>query len=386
MIPILIISFCILGVFSNFPHWPSWLTCLQSTFQGKGVPAKAKLNQLKFLFIHVIQAPARGAANCIDELIFKGYKKVQIEPIFIVGQPRCGSTLLHRTMAKSGHHLAIRHYQWRYPYVCIQKLFQVFRLEGYFQNISYWPSGKKGSEAEKMHPNRLNDWEEDGIFFEENLCHHFFVFLRFPYKNVLNKCSEYSSLGTISRRKFIQEHKKAIQKIAWSQNMKHVSYLSKEVVSHSMIPDLVKEYPKAKFIIVVRKSGDFMSSLIPLVRVSTTTKNGGYDPCNDCTWVNLVTRKIQKDCLYLCKLSEELIAKESQYLLRSEQLFGDVEHTIMNLYSWLDLSVSHYFTAELSNIKNRQQSRNKGYANQPLDLDMKGFQPYDDFVTNISSQ
>jgi len=377
-----ILTLSALAFASNFPHWGSWFICFKSSLRGR-LPFRSKLRQWAFLASHVLIAPLRGLANLVDEIFFFGYKKVDIQPVFIVGEPRCGSTLLHRTMAKSDHHLAIRHYEWRYPYVCIQKLFKILRAEHVFGKINYWPSGAVGSKAQKMHPNRLSDWEEDGIFFEENLCHHFFLFLRFPYVEVLRGAGDYSSLNPKFKAKFIREHKKSIQKIAAAKQRKTVSYLSKEVVSHSMIPDLLKEYPTARFIIVVRKSEDFMTSLMPLVRVSTSTKNAGYDPILDDQWSDLIVEKISKDCQDLCRLSRDVMPKQSQFILRSEQLFANISETVMDIYDWLELPISQDYCRELSSVSEKQLRRKKGYSNHSFQTRPDDFGDYDKFVASI---
>lgn len=379
-VALLIAVTAVLAAGTRFPHWPSLLLLGQCTIQGR-MPLIAKKEQAQYLLLQIVLAPFRGAASLIDELLFYKYKRVQIEPIFIIGEPRCGSTLLHRTMALSGHHLAIRHYEWRYPFVVIQKLFQWLNLDKAFANISYWPQGKAGSEAAKMHPDRLSDWEEDGIFFEECFCHHFFIFLRFPYERVLRHASNFDSLANGQKKVFMKEHRKAIQKIAYYQGYSHISYLSKEVVSHEMVPHLLAEYPKAHFVITVRKSGEFLSSLIPLARASTMAKNAGYDPSGDPRWQQLILERIGRDCRLLVGLCHQEIPMERQYRLPAVKLFADIPGTIADLYQWLGIDLTADYRAYLLALASNQTTRERGYVYKSQQFD--GFAAYDQFVDEL---
>ena len=383
---IIIILICSLTILlawlSPFPHWPSWCICLKEAFT-RSLPLSAKSRQFKFLAINLVLAPFHGLVAVIDDLIFSGYKNVVIEPIFIIGEPRCGSTFLHRTMALSGNHLAIRHYQWRYPSVFLQKIISFFAIDKVFENLNYWPKSNEGSVAEKMHANNLADWEEDGIFFEEKLNHHFFMFLRFPYPNVLKNATDYKTLSARHRKKFLFEHKKAVQKIAHAQGLIHISYLSKEVVSHSMISDLINIYPNAKFICTVRESYKFLSSLIPLARISTATKNNGFDPKSLQYWEELILKKIQTDCLILREFSIRHSSNKNQLLIHSDRLFSNPAMSILSIYKWLDIPLAKDYFEQIYEISKSQKSRKKGYANNLLDYNRDDFELYDNFVRAV---
>ena len=374
----------ILYVISPFPHWPSWVRCCLETIKGD-LPRAAKYSQFIFLFSQLAMAPFHGLAALIDDIFYSQYNSVGITPIFIIGQPRCGSTLLHRTMALSGEHLTIRHYQWRYPFVCFLRLFRVLGLDKFFSRISYWPVSSAGTQAKKMHPNNLADWEEDGIFFEEKLCHHFFMFLRFPYDGILQHACDYKSLSIDNQLRFLREHKRAIQKIACAQNLQQVSYLSKEVVSPSMIPDIINVYPNARFIVVVRESSEFLSSLIPLVRFSTATKNKGYDPSLNKNWQDQVVRKFEENCEILCNMCEYNISSKHQFLIHSNQLFGDIDLTIKSIYNWLRIDLTNDFKTKIELASKKQHQRNKGYENEELRINYYSFARYDEFVRSILS-
>jgi hypothetical protein len=164
--------------FGPFPYWPTTLRVAWFVLT-KSMPIRAKLKQCWFLSITFILVPFRTLFWYLDEVLFPSYREIQIEPVFIIGEPRCGSTLLHRTLAKSKRDfLAVRHLEWRFPFLSIQLPIAWLGLQRVLGGISYWPDSPVGNLAACMHPNRLEDWEEDGLFFEELFCHHFFIFLQ----------------------------------------------------------------------------------------------------------------------------------------------------------------------------------------------------------------
>ncbi|MEX0595492.1 MAG: hypothetical protein WD512_03250, partial [Candidatus Paceibacterota bacterium] len=50
-----------------------------------------------FLFLHFFGVFFISFGRLVDEVFFRGYKKVDLNaPVFIISNPRCGTTFLHR--------------------------------------------------------------------------------------------------------------------------------------------------------------------------------------------------------------------------------------------------------------------------------------------------
>ena len=63
---------------------------------------------------------------------------MNVNPVFIIGQPRSGTTFLHRTLAADNQNfIAIKHYEWRYPFISFQKLMKYSGLWKLLYNKSY---------------------------------------------------------------------------------------------------------------------------------------------------------------------------------------------------------------------------------------------------------
>jgi hypothetical protein len=255
-------------------------------------------------------------------------------------------------------------------------------LRQFLGGISYWPDSDVGNLAARMHPNRLDDWEEDGIFFEESFCHHFFIFLRFPYPQLLDIVDNFASLPEQAQQMMLERHHKAIQKVAYLKKDQPRYYLSKEVTSHDKIPFLLQLYPNARFIVLIRESKDFMSSLVALMEASTSAKNAGYAPTSNPTWLPTVQARMQQDCAKLVDLCRDTLPAEQQLGIYSPDLFRDIPSTVERIYGWLGLEFKDTVKNELVQQSKRQLERDKGYINETTIF--PGFEDYDQLVQSYA--
>ena len=234
-------------LFSPFPYWTTYWVLWRHVLldQTPGITLMARVRQAKLLTRYFLLTPVWTLLWYLDDLFFPRYKQMQVKPVFIIGEPRSGTTLLHRTLgADSKRYFAIRHIEWRYPYIIVQKLIETLGLTEKLKHLNYWPNTEIGQEAARMHPNNLYDFEEDGIFYEERFLHHFFIYLRFPYPALLNYLDDYPSLPPRVQRQILDAHRKVIQKVMYLRGDPGLKYLSKEVTSHNKIPYLLGLYIK----------------------------------------------------------------------------------------------------------------------------------------------
>ena len=67
-----------------------------------------------------------GAGRYIDSIVYKAMRKPLTEPIVIVGNPRSGTTFLHRFLIKQNIGSGSQLWQMIYPSITIQKLMKPF--------------------------------------------------------------------------------------------------------------------------------------------------------------------------------------------------------------------------------------------------------------------
>lgn len=383
IVTILLVIMIVSVMLSPFPYWKTYLLLWKITLFVKppGITVKAKIKQASFLLKHLFLCPVFTVFWYIDEFFYAEYKKTHPTPVFIIGQPRSGTTFLHRTLANdSATFLAIKHIEWRYPFISIQLLLNKLKITQKISSKNYWPKNAVGEIAAKMHPNLLSDWEEDGIFFEECFLHHFFIFLRFPYPELLPHLDNFDSLPDKVKMRLLKMHQIVVNKMIYLHGGTANYYLSKEVTSHDKIPHLLKLYPSAKIIVCVRESKGFMNSLLPLVKYSTQAKNQ-IDPKNIIGWDDCIKTRMENDSKLLVTLCNDIIPSEMQTRITYNSFTRNLVETILYIYEELNLEVQPDYLDFLKRSVSRQETRFKGYNNDMTTF--SGFEEYDDFVDVI---
>lgn len=365
---------------SPFPYWRTYWVLWRAVLFAPGT-LQAKRRQTVFLIKAGAGAPLWTLFWYLDEILYPDYRRRDVQPVFIVGQPRCGSTFLHRTLAAdNGVCFAVKHIEWRYPFISLQKLIQRLGLDKNLGGADYWPDTDAGRLAAKMHPNTLADWEEDGIFFEENFLHHFFIFLRFPYPGLLSYVDSFPELPPRIQKRMLDVYVKTLKKIQYLRGPESLFYLSKEVTSHKRIPALLEVFPAARFIVIVRPAQHFMSSLSALMRMSTRSKTGG-DPGELAWWREEFMGRMQADSRRLVGLCRDVIPIDQQVRVSSNLFVNEPAQAVALIYRELKLDISERFAAHLALLKKRQEERQRGYDYDQLRLE--GFEEYDAFVREI---
>lgn len=372
--------------FSPFPYWKTYSILWYTVLFDKNdiIDGAARRKQARFLSKYALLCPVWTLLWYLDDFFYPEYKTISVRPVFIMGQPRSGTTFLHRTLAADENNfVALRHIEWRFPYICFQKLLSRASWAKKIMQRDYWPDSSAGRVASKMHPNKLSDWEEDGIFFEECFLHHFFIFLRFPYPDLLKYLDNFPALPEKVQNKMLETHRKVIQKIMFIRGDNNKYYLSKEVTSHNKFQKILKLYPGAKFIFSVRHSADFMNSLLSLVRFSTSSKIG-VDPINIPMWKKVFVERMKRDSNLLCELCEDKVENDNQVRIMFNRFTRDIVSSTEHIYSTLGFELFQSYRAHLNMINERQQERDRGYDYEKNAY--QGFEAFDAFVNRIDSE
>lgn len=370
-------------ILAPFPHWPSYFALWRSVLRG-AAPLGMRARQAWFLLKVGAVAPLRTFLWYLDELLYPDYRARAVRPVFIIGQPRCGTTLLHRTMAEDTRtFFAVRHYEWRYPFIALQKAIRLLGLERWLGRRSYWPRSPEGRLAARMHANLLSDWEEDGILFEEAFLHHFFIFLRFPDPQLLPHVDGFTALPPRTRKHFLDIHQRVIQKVQYLRGPEPRIFLSKEVTSHDKLPSLLEKYPDGQYIVITRKANSFMASLQGLMQASTLVKTS-VNPITIAGWRDAFVDRMREDSRRLVDLCRHTIPASNQLLVPSDHFVREVASTVRGLYGRLALPMSPEFAAHLDRTQEASLQRDRGYNYDEVSVD--GFEYYDSFVDEITTR
>jgi hypothetical protein len=371
--------------FSPFPYWTTyrvlWRKVLFDPTPEIGVAAR--LRQAKFLIQHLLLAPLGTGLWYLDDIFFPEYRSMQVRPLFVIGGPRSGTTLLHRTLgADTERFFAVRHIEWRYPYIIVQRLIEATGLADRLQHRSYWPDTEAGRAAQQMHPDNLYDFEEDAIFYEERFLHHLFLFLRFPYPGLLTYLDDYPALPELIQRRMLMAHRKVIQKVMYLRGNSSLQFLSKEVASNNKIPALIELYPDARFVLIIRPAEEFMGSLMALVRKSTAVKTG-VDPIDIPGWQEAFIERMGENSALLADLCEQRIAPDRQVRTTFAEFTADIPAGVRSVYRRLGETPSDAYLGHLEGIAVEQRGRTRGYSYTAMGAG-KGFSRFNQFAATVA--
>lgn len=374
-----VLSGVILTFFSPTPYWPEWFRLVWLTVFDDHLSVKAKKKICGFMLSAAVFWPVGILMRLIDEiaLIFLACQKDdQIQPIFIIGTPRSGTTLIHRLLIQSSVDLfGITHLQWRYPSFLLHWILAVSKLDVVLGSADYWASkGNRDTKAiSSMHPNLLGDYEEDAILFEERLCRHLYMYLHVPIESVYRpyspssrqRASLINRLGDFIINDYYSFVVRCLSGLPYNYRKR---FISKEIAETCRVHSLRKRYPKSRFIVVTRKPRDFISSLKPLLSLSTMMKTDDDSHINSASWWATWERWIVEHCDQLADIHENYKSDEAFYFVNFEEFSSNPRHIISDMIRFCAVNPRDDFNNFMADFESRQKSRQKGYSYSIIDI------------------
>lgn len=247
-------------------------TIWYSFFKAEGTPGRLTPKRLLVLLIIFFLYPlwhfSIRLAYGLDMLFYPQVKQQNIEkPIFIVGNFRSGTTLLHRLLAKDDQFTGMKTWEIYIAPSIIQRKFVhwVMRINRLIGN----PIKKIINSFEKalrqysyMHPTGLDQIEEDGhIFLHTWSTYNIFAFFPFPdlIKNYIYYDEQVSEEQKEQDMTYYQE---VLQRHIYANNGKR--YISKSPTYSAKVKTLHEKFPDAKFINLVRSPLNVIPSSVSM--------------------------------------------------------------------------------------------------------------------------
>lgn len=241
-------------------------------FKSEGTPAKLSpkrffINLLIFLFWPVWLFSIR-IAYLLDNLVYPEHQSQEVkEPVFIVGNFRSGTTLLHRLMAKDDQSTSFTSWElYLAPSVVGRKFYQWLMKVNYaVGNPARWIIrlfDRIVANEAYMHKIGLNEAEEDGqVFFQVWSSFHLLAF--FPFPKLIREYIYYDDqVPADVRQHDMDYYSEIIKKHIYSHGGRR--YLSKNPSHSPKVKTLHQHFPDAKFINIVRNPLQVIPSSISL--------------------------------------------------------------------------------------------------------------------------
>ena len=367
-------------IFSPIPSWRAVNKLIRAQLSSSiALSTKLQLSchiaSLVLYFpIHLIVLPIDFCVACFVRRFSQ-----PSSPVFICGTPRSGSTLLHRLLIDSSPDLfGITHYEWRYPSIVIQLISTALGVKQWLSAKDYWQSSPVRQEVTRMHPNTLGDYEEDAILFEERVGFHPYQFLHAPISS-LNSRFSFSSLP--ESRSFFSLRKRLFRlydlTISNLYPLKIPSriFVSKEVASNDRLEDMYKQWPESRFIVITRLPSDYLSSLRPLLELSTLSKTSSNSYIQDPSWWNSWYTWLVQQASFLTSFFLNHINEQPSRVLhvRFEDLMATPRDQLKRIYTFLDLRLTSTFESVVAEFEVSQGSRARGYEYNAIKIGPKDF-------------
>ena len=196
------------------------------------------------------------AGRLLDHLFFPGIRKPLQNPILIVGNPRSGTTFLHRFLIKQGFGTGSELWQMIYPSITLQKIIKP--ILPIMEIIS--PARHHSTEA---HKTSLSSIETDDVSLLFRFFDGFFLygfFLSFDEDDLFDWVDP--KLRDTSKRDF------AWFESMWNRNMisnKGDRYIGKLFSLSGNLPAFQQRFPDAKILYMIRDPLNMIPSGLSLV-------------------------------------------------------------------------------------------------------------------------
>jgi len=294
----------------------------------------------------------------LDEVLFIGYRKTKIEkPVFIISNPRSGTTHLHRLMT-----LDKERYAFFLTYNTIGNSILFNKLVSFigkidkhigrpFHKFFKWTEKVFFGGWKNIHPISWSGSEEDEALFVFNYSSPVIGIL-YPYMktyNWVNFPDEYSPKKAKRLRNF---YKNSLQRFMYSEG-KGKTLLSKNVFSTGRIKLILDCFPDARIIYPVRHPYEAVPSLISMF-AKPWKSIYKFIPINSeeyRQWGELGIKFYQ----YFHRISMEM-PPDQFYSVSYDELISDPENVIQQIYFHFGMEMGPEFKKRLKESTQKSRS------------------------------
>ncbi|MDA8142282.1 MAG: sulfotransferase [Desulfobacteraceae bacterium] len=330
-------------------------------FKHKGLGATTWRYLLLLLPVIILNHIVQQFFFLLDEVFFRSYRKISTDgAIFMVGPPRCGTSLFLELLNKSDEITSMKLWELNVAPAIIQKLFylQIGKLDRWLGSPLYNAyrkiDAKLFGEFKKIHDTGLFHYEEDAMLFYHSGNSPFFLFF-FPFIELKTPFMNFDQLTSPEyKAKYMKFYKRCIQKHLYVFG-RHKIYLSKNPLFSTYILTLKAHITDARFIFMTRTPYKVAPSAISL---STYYKD----------YLRYVDDQFIKDALFqMLKIEytyplEVLDFNDQKHhaMIRFEDLVADTKATVERVLTQFSLRCPE----ELQKALAERSKKEKHYVSQ----------------------
>jgi hypothetical protein len=313
-----------------------------------------------FIFLYSIHQFISLVFRLIDEVFHRGYKKVEIkQPVFIIANPRSGTTFLHRLMTLDKERFVYTKYAHTFFMTSsFVKFYYAFRwmdrnmLRGLISGSLDTLDEKFWGGWDDIHAMGFNKAEEDELPFAQMMMSTG-VFIPFPYFHQIHDNKFLDREPADVRQSVMDFYESSVKRFVYAAGA-HKTYLAKNVMSTGRFKSLLQRFPDAKIIYIARHPYDSVASSASMF--SAMYRYHSPDMPNDAppkkAWAQLGI-----DFFKYSKEMRSSISPEQFIELKYDDLLNNPKETVLSIYRHFGWDASPNFMEALSH----QESHHRNY-------------------------
>lgn len=313
-----------------------------------------------------------------DELFFRRYRDVEVgQIVFIIGNPRSGTTFLHRLLARDeANYLSMKTWEiFLAPSIVARKVVQfvvrMARAVGTPIQHRLKRVNRFLQQGNPIHKLALNSPEEDDYLF----IHNFSSQKVWSIAAIMDEARRYAyfdhEMPEADRERIMRYYRLCLKRhlFFWSGRRDRV-YLAKDPNFSPMVDTLLEHFPGARFIYLARNPLDAVPSHISLKEFEWRLLGSPLKPYSSRDYV---VQAAQHWYTYpLERLAQE--PDDRYVVINFHDMVGNVRETVQEIYDRFDLPLSEEYDQILreETIRAREHTSEHEYDLQEMGLTREG--------------
>lgn len=225
-----------------------------------------------FLAVFAITELGNRFYFLLDHLLFPRFRRQPVRaPVFVIGNPRSGTTILHRVMAKdTARFFCFRTWEIFFPALVQKKLLAAIgrldrRWGGHLESLVLRWEARRFAEFNRLHPMGLFLPEEDDKLFVHLLASADLAWF-FPYGGFDPLIRFDEAVSPADQRRIMEFYMACVRRQACFQGGDR-ALLSKNPLFSGKIENLLRTFPDCRIVYLARNPLEVVPSTINLGRV-----------------------------------------------------------------------------------------------------------------------
>jgi len=338
-------------------HYPTLFQLIRLTFSRKYFSPRHGALVILFLVPFLLLRLFVWFMRLLDYIFFPGFQQQPLTtPLYIIGNPRSGTTFSHRLLALDEQFSYLQLYQTIFPAVTCYKLFawtgRIDRLFGSpAQRLLNLISNRGFRGWETIHKTGPEKAESDEMLFMFAMLSPLLILL-FPFIKEMDAATFVDFMPGKARRNLMKYYRSCLQRHLYATGPDKILLQKVALIAgrfqtiHELLPDM-------RVVHLVRHPNQSIPSLISMF--AATWKSLAPEACRDGRAYRELADLICAYYLHLHEL-EKTFPADQLLKVRYEDLVADPRRTVSRIYRKFGLDISPAYEALLNEETNRAGS------------------------------